>query len=309
MEAFAAASLPNYRGQLLPRRRSSSPVPFLLHPSKQRQQKNRTLVPQPTATPPMGKGKKEVRGTAHNANNRCASPRNLAAPRRWRQKWLDANNSCFSAPHALFRQVAFNQGKFYRRKKELTDDQLNEIQDSFDLFVKDDKDAGDIPKIDAEDLLVVMRALGHEPQPSELKKLVQEVDPDNTGQLDFDGYLNIILNKMAERPSELDLQKAFRLFDPAGKRRINFDDLKRIAGQIGEDIEDGELQDMINEADHSGTGEINQEDFVKIVTSCKQSKPLPNPPCLQPSSPHRSSNARPSKHDFSTDAKHYDGDR
>ena len=115
-----------------------------------------------------------------------------------------------------------------------------------------------------------MRALGHEPQPSELKKLVQEVDPDNTGQLDFDGYLNIILNKMAERPSELDLQKAFRLFDPAGKRRIDFADLKRIVGQIGESIEDEEIEDMIKEADHSGTGEVNQEDFFKIVTSYAQ---------------------------------------
>ena len=164
-------------------------------------------------------------------------------------------------------QASFNEGKFYRRKKELTDDQLTEIQDSFDLFVKDDKDAGDIPKIDAEDLLVVMRALGHEPSPGDLKKLVQEVDEENTGQLAFNGYLNIILNKMAERPSSEDLDKAFRLFDPQGKRRIDFNDLKRIAGQIGEQIEDDELEDMIKEADHSGTGEIGHEDFVKIVTS------------------------------------------
>ena len=83
-----------------------------------------------------------------------------------------------------------------------------------------------------EDLVVVMRALGHEPRKEDLKKLVTESDPENTGQLDFDGYLNIILNKMVERPSQEDLHKAFRLFDPAGKRRIDFDDLKRIAGQI-----------------------------------------------------------------------------
>ena len=82
--------------------------------------------------------------------------------------------------------------------------------------------------------------------------------------------LNIILNKMAERPSQEDLHKAFRLFDPAGKRRVDFADLKRIAGQIGEQIEDEELQDMITEADHSGTGEVNQEDFFKIVTSYAQ---------------------------------------
>ena len=51
------------------------------------------------------------------------------------------------------------QGKFYRRKKELKEDQLNEIQDSFDLFDKDGTGT-----IDAEDLWVVMRALGCEPK-------------------------------------------------------------------------------------------------------------------------------------------------
>ena len=134
--------------------------------------------------------------------------------------------------------------------------------------MKEDKDgSGGEPRIDSEDLLVVMRALGHEPRKEDLKKLVTEVDKDNTGQLEFDGYLNIILNKMVERPSQEDLHKAFRLFDPAGKRRIDFDDLKRIAGQIGEQIDDDELRDMIKEADHSGTGEVDQDDFFKIVTS------------------------------------------
>ena len=174
---------------------------------------------------------------------------------------------------ARFAQGGVATGKFYRRKKELTDDQLNEIQDSFDLFQKDDKDSGGEARIDAEDLLVVMRALGHEPNMAELKKMVTEVDKDNTGQLDFDGYLNIILNKMAERPSTSDLHKAFRLFDPAGKRYVDFSDLKRIATQIGENIEDDEIMDMLRLADNSKgpdggpIGVVGQEDFMKIVTS------------------------------------------
>ena len=162
-------------------------------------------------------------------------------------------------------QAGYNQGKFFRRKKELTDNQLTEIQDSFDLFQNDDKESG--PAIDAEELLVVMRALGHEPSKEDLKKLVQESDRDNTGQLDFDGYLNIILNKMAERPSKEDIGKAFRLFDHEGMQQIDFADLKRMAGLIGEQITDEELQDMIDEADHSGTGEISQEDFFKIINA------------------------------------------
>lgn len=216
-------------------------------------------------------------------------------------------------PRSLWRaQGTFNQNKFLRRKKECSDDQLTEIRDSFDLFVKEDKETtGGEEKIDAEDLVVVMRALGHEPRKEDLKRLVTEVDPDNSGQLEvrtwrerprcrvqaaawsgthspwvtspsppllaltcrhsacrqFDGYLNIILNKMAERPSQLDLEKAFRLFDHEEKGTIDVADLKRIAGQIGEQIEDEELEDMIREADQSGTGMVGRQDFTKIVTS------------------------------------------
>ena len=195
-----------------------------------------------------------------------------------------SNHPLFSSSRSpyFFRALSKRQGgvatgKFFRRKKELSADQLNEIQDSFDLFQRDDKDStGGESRVDAEDLLVVMRALGHEPNMIELKKMVTEVDRDNTGQLDFDGYLNIILNKMAERPSQGDLEKAFRLFDPAGKRAVDFHDLKRIAGQIGEQIADDELMDMIRLADNSKgengepKGEVNQEDFFKIVTSYAQ---------------------------------------
>ena len=169
--------------------------------------------------------------------------------------------------------VGYNQGKFYRRKKELTDDQLTEIQDSFDLFTKEEEGGDAIPKIDAEDLPVVMRALGHEPRKEDLKKLVTESDQENTGKLDFDGYLNIILNKLAERPSHGDLGKAFRLFDSGSKRYINFGDLKQVAAQIGEDIDDDELHDMIREAHTAGEanetteGVVNQEEFLKIVTT------------------------------------------
>jgi len=165
--------------------------------------------------------------------------------------------------------VGYNQGKFYRRKKELTEEQLQEIQDSFDLFTsgKEVDDGDSTPKIDVEELVVVMRALGHEPDKGYLKKLVTESDPENTGKLDFDGYLNIILNKLAEQPGQGDLEKAFRLFDLGEKQHVDFGDLKRIAGQIGEKIDDDELEEMIREADSSGEGVVGHDDFFKIVTS------------------------------------------
>ena len=163
--------------------------------------------------------------------------------------------------------VGYNQGKFYRRKRELTDDMLTEIQDSFDLFTSANESDDGPPKIDVEELVVVMRALGHEPDKLALKKLAQESDPENTGRLDFDGYLNIILNKLAELPSQGDLEKAFRLFDQGSKQHVDFNDLKRIAAQIGEVIDDEELMQMLREADSTGEGVVGQADFMKIVTS------------------------------------------
>ena len=65
-------------------------------------------------------------------------------------------------------------------------------------------------------------------------------------------------------------------FAEACKRTIDFYDLKRIAGQIGEQIEDDEIMDMIRLADNSKgpngepLGVVNQEDFFKIVTSYAQ---------------------------------------
>merc|ERR1711988_1244880 len=98
-----------------------------------------------------------------------------------------------------------SESKNHRRKRELKEDQLNEIRDSFDLF-----DTDGTGNIDVKELWVIMRALGSEPKKEDMKKMIGEVDKDNSGQIDFDGYLQIIMNKMAEKPTEDEVQKAFR---------------------------------------------------------------------------------------------------
>jgi len=115
----------------------------------------------------------------------------------------------------------------------------------------------------------MLRALGSEPQKAELKRFLADVDDANTGQLDFDGYLQIILDKLAEKPTADEVAKAFRLFSGGDNEsgQISFERLKQIAEQVGEQISDEELREMIAEADTSGTGIINNDDFAKIITS------------------------------------------
>lgn len=59
--------------------------------------------------------------------------------------------------------------------------------------------------------------------------------------------------------------KAFRLFDDDETGKISFRNLKRVAKELGENMTDEEIQEMIDEADRDGDGEINQEEFMRIM--------------------------------------------
>ncbi len=61
-------------------------------------------------------------------------------------------------------------------------------------------------------------------------------------------------SKVAGRDPREEMLKAFRLFDDDGDGKISFKNLKRVATELGEDMTDAELQDMMDEADADGDG-------------------------------------------------------
>ena len=58
----------------------------------------------------------------------------------------------------------------------------------------------------------------------------------------------------------------FKLFDDDETGKISFRNLKRVARELGENMTDEELQEMINKADIDGDGEVNEEEFLRIMT-------------------------------------------
>ena len=51
--------------------------------------------------------------------------------------------------------------------------------------------------------------------------------------------------------------------DETGK--ITFKNLKRVAKELGENMTDEEIQEMIDEADRDGDNEISEEEFMRIM--------------------------------------------
>uniref|UniRef100_A0A7S0L1H3 EF-hand domain-containing protein n=1 Tax=Coccolithus braarudii TaxID=221442 RepID=A0A7S0L1H3_9EUKA len=159
------------------------------------------------------------------------------------------------APGAGSRAAARKGGK-----AELTEEQKQEIREAFDLFDTDGSGT-----IDAKELKVAMRALGFEPKKEEIKKMIADIDKDGSGTIDFDEFLQMMTAKMSEKDSREEILKAFRLFDDDETGKISFKNLKRVAKELGENMTDEELQEMIDEADRDGDGEINEEEFLRIM--------------------------------------------
>jgi centrin-3 len=70
---------------------------------------------------------------------------------------------------------------------------------------------------------------------------------------------------LARDPLE-EIRRAFALFDGDNTGKINFSDLKRVAQELGENLDDDELHAMIDEFDLDQDGEINEEEFIAICS-------------------------------------------
>lgn len=121
--------------------------------------------------------------------------------------------------------------------------------------------------IDIKELKVAIRALGFEPKKEEIKKMIADIDKDGSGKLSFADFLTLMTVKMAEKDTKEEILKAFRLFDDDETGTISFKNLKRVAKELGENLTDDELQEMIDEADRDGDGEVNVSCIINSFTS------------------------------------------
>lgn len=83
--------------------------------------------------------------------------------------------------------------------------------------------------------------------------------------IEYSDFADLMSVKIAERDPREEILKAFKLFDDDGTGRISLKNLRRVARELGEVMTDEELQEMIDEADRDGDGEINEEEFIRIM--------------------------------------------
>merc|ERR1711908_144563 len=142
-----------------------------------------------------------------------------------------------------------------------TDEQKKEFRKNFNLF--DKKRTGSIP---IADMGTVLRSLGQNPTEAELAALVEEVDKDKSGTIEFDEFVDLMArtNKTQEQMEE-EIKNAFLTFDADGSGFITREELIETLTTMGDPVDEETINGMIQEADVDGDGKINYEEFTKIM--------------------------------------------
>jgi calmodulin len=145
---------------------------------------------------------------------------------------------------------------------QLTEEQTAEFREAFALFDKD----GD-GTISTKELGTVMKSLGQKPTVAELNDMINEVDSDGNGEIDFEEFLSMMAKKLKETDLEEDIREAFRVFDKNSSGIISTMELRHIMTNLGEKLKDSEIDEMIRHADIDGDGSVNYNEWVTMMTS------------------------------------------
>ena len=143
------------------------------------------------------------------------------------------------------KQAAFDPKNY--EKNGLTEDEVLEIKEAFDLFDSDHSGT-----IDTEELKQALSNLGIDAKNQTLQNMMNDIDKNQSGTIDFDEFIEMMTAKMTDKDTPEDLRKVFDLF-------IGDDTADKI-------MTDDELNEMIVRADTDKDGKVSFEEFYAIMT-------------------------------------------
>ena len=158
------------------------------------------------------------------------------------------------------KQTTDFNAKSYERPG-LSADEVEEIKEAFDIFDVDQSGA-----ISVGELLNAMKSLGFDTKNPAIFKMIADMDEDGSGEIEFEEFLDMMTARISDTNTKEDLERVFKLFDEDRNGEITVENLRRVAKELGEDIPDDELNEIIMRADLDGDGKLSFDDFFAVIT-------------------------------------------
>ena len=139
---------------------------------------------------------------------------------------------------------------------------IEEIKEAFELFNVNDG------RINAREIKSAMQNIGFDEQNSNVYEVMTELDNPrnkNAGGATFKDFCQTVNNRVPQRETIEDLRRVFNLFlDNPNSKTTTLESIKKVADELGENIDELELGAMLNKASKSSPN-LTFEDFIAIM--------------------------------------------
>eukprot|EP01015_Nassula_variabilis_P016961 TRINITY_DN2634_c0_g1_i1.p2 TRINITY_DN2634_c0_g1~~TRINITY_DN2634_c0_g1_i1.p2 ORF type:complete len:205 (-),score=70.34 TRINITY_DN2634_c0_g1_i1:3-617(-) len=126
-----------------------------------------------------------------------------------------------------------------QQKQALNDDELNDMREAFMLFDQDGSGT-----IDPREVKDAMKSLGFDEKNPTIYNIVADMEK-LKGPIDFQTFMDYVKDRLGSDDTDKGLRTIFSLYDDDKTGSINIYNLKRVAKELGETMNEQELLEML----------------------------------------------------------------
>ena len=149
--------------------------------------------------------------------------------------------------------------KLMKYSPQYSKEELQSIEKAFKLFA----DRNGI--VHLNNMVIAMKELKLDETEPVIYDLMAELEAETKQGITYDDFVQLLTAKLQDRESQKSTERVYELFveDPNGT--LNYEVLKKVANQVGDQTPDEDLQRLIKNGSSNGT-DIPYDEFHSIMT-------------------------------------------
>ena len=149
--------------------------------------------------------------------------------------------------------------KLLKYKPEFTKPELASLEKAFKLF----QDRNGI--VNLNNMVIAMKELKFDESEPVIYDLITELEAETKNSITYDEFIQKLTAKLQDRESQKATERVYELFVPDPNGTLNFQTLKKVANEIGDQTPDEDLDRLIKSGASNGT-DIPYDEFHSIMT-------------------------------------------
>lgn len=164
----------------------------------------------------------------------------------------------------LFSQISLSMASYAKvaiapDRTKISAEEKKELEETFGMF-----DLNHDGKISKDELSKVMKQLGRSTDDDSLKAMIRDADLNGNGVIELDEFIEMMTKQTRTLSSDDSIRQAFRVFDKNGDSFISRDEIRIAMSDLGENLSEKEIDEMLECVDLNKDGKVSFEEFKQM---------------------------------------------